>query len=66
MPCKVWITHDEFVYVLREYDEMKEAIKIWRPQKFIKNFELNIEQSYHIVWSVEKTQKIKTLGLQEN
>ena len=38
MPCKVWITHDEFVYVLREYDEMKEAIKNLKTSEVYQKF----------------------------
>ena len=33
-------------------------------QKFIKDFSLFIKQRYHIVWSVEKMQKVKIQKLQ--
>ena len=62
--------------VLKEYDETSEEIKNFkfncpsdlvvkakvfnRPHQFIRDFSLFIKQLYHIIWSVEKIQKVKT------
>ena len=56
-------SHDEFALinnVLKEYDEMKEEAKNIKIQlSFGKDFILFIKQGYHIVFSVEKIQKVK-------
>ena len=49
--------------MLKEYDNMKEW-KIWKPQQFIKDFNLFIKHFYLDVWSVEQIQNIKTQKLQ--
>ena len=49
--------------VLREYVDMKEEIKNWKLQQFIKDFNLFIKQCYLTIWSVEKIQKVKTQKL---
>ena len=43
---------------------MKEEIKNLRLQQFIKDFNLYIKQCYHVVWSEENIQKVKTWRLQ--
>ena len=58
-----YITYGEFFSasnVLREYDDMREAIIILRSQWFIENFKSYIKQCYHIVCSVENILKVKT------
>ena len=56
------ISHDEIVLInneLNEFYAMKEEIQNLKTKKLIKEFSLFIKQCYHIVWSVEKIQKVK-------
>ena len=61
------ISHDEFVLInnmLKEYEEERRNQKFKDLIKFIEDFSLFIKQCYHIVWSVEKIQKVKIQKLQ--
>ena len=56
--------------MLKEYATKKKLEDLTHPsdlamQKFIEDFSLFIKQCYHIVWSVEKKQKVKIQMLQE-
>ena len=42
----------------------KKKSKIWRLKQFIEDLSLFTKQCYHIVWSVEKIQKVKIQKLQ--
>ena len=44
--------------MLKDYDEIKEEIK--NMIKFIGDFSLFMKECCHIVWSVEKIQKVKS------
>ena len=58
------ISHDEFVFinnVLKQYDDTKE--ELYKLIQFIQGFSLFIKKCYHVVWSVEKIEKVKTQKL---
>ena len=58
------ISHDEFAFidnVLKQYDDTKE--EIYKLIQLIQGFSLFIKQCYHVVWSVEKIEKVKTQKL---
>ena len=55
------ISHDEFVFinnVLKQYNDTKE--ELYKLIQFIQGFSLFIKKCYHVVWSVEKIEKVKT------
>ena len=55
------ISLDEFVFinnVLKQYDDTKE--ELYKLIQFIQGFSLFIKKCYHVVWSVEKIEKVKT------
>ena len=58
------ISHDEFVFinnVLKQYNDTKE--ELYKLIQFIQGFSLFIKKCYHVVWSVEKIEKVKTQKL---
>ena len=58
------ISLDEFVFinnVLKQYDDTKE--ELYKLIQFIQGFSLFIKKCYHVVWSVEKIEKVKTQKL---
>ena len=58
------ISHDEFVFinnVLKQYDDTKE--ELYKLIQFIQGFSLFIKKCYHVVWSVEEIEKVKTQKL---
>ena len=56
-----YISDNEFISisnVLKEYNDMKEAIRNQKPRQFIKSLNLFIKQCYNVVWSPGKTPRI--------